>query len=284
MASQYQAQDNAQHKASSTIVTDNPWRSLRQFTDARVGLGRAGVSLPTQQLLEFQLAHAQAQDAVHTPLDIHDLSQQLQNLPWPCCQTPIALHSQAEDRAQYLQRPDLGRLLSHESADQLLQTSDAPQNDLAIVIVDGLSSRAVSENAAPFLQQLLTRLTDQQPEWQLAPISLVQQGRVAIGDPVGERLNARCVVVLIGERPGLSAPDSLGLYMTWNPVSGRTDAERNCISNIRPAGLKYPEAAHKTLYLLTEARQRQLSGVRLKDRSESHTPELTQTQNNFLTP
>ncbi|GHA99557.1 ethanolamine ammonia-lyase subunit EutC [Modicisalibacter luteus] len=253
----------------SNGVTANPWRRLREFTDARIGLGRAGISLPTDRLLEFQLAHARAQDAVHLPLDVDDLCHQLAEMGGDV--PPVVVHSRAVDRMTYLQRPDWGRRLDEASRERLSHSEDTPQApyDLAIVIVDGLSSRAIQQNAAPFLDALLNALdNDPQHDWHLAPVTVVEQGRVAIGDEIGELLNARAVLVMIGERPGLSSPDSLGLYLTWAPKVGLTDAYRNCISNVRPAGLTYPEASRRLLYLLRESRQKQLSGVQLKDRTQ----------------
>jgi ethanolamine ammonia-lyase small subunit len=258
-------------------VVDNPWRRLRQFTAARIGLGRSGVSLPTRELLAFQLAHAQARDAVHTPLDFEQLSQQLEaqaeEYPVLNQQPPLRLHSEAIDRPTYLQRPDLGRTLDQASRVLLKQEQAAAADtaetafDLAIVIADGLSATAIASNAAAFIGQLCQQLQADQRDWSLAPITLVEQGRVAIGDDVGELLNARMVLMLIGERPGLSSPDSLGLYLTFAPQTGLTDARRNCISNVRPQGLNYSEAASKALYLMQEAQRLQLSGVDLKDRS-----------------
>jgi len=264
-------------------VIENPWRKLNDFTDARIGLGRAGVSIPTQHLLAFQLAHAQAQDAVHLPLDtegvIHDLKDQG---VLPGSSDLLQLHSQANDRSEYLQRPDLGRRLNDESA-QLLKQLNLQLNsssnvgassgalnsfDLAVVVADGLSSLAIQQNTAPFLSLLYQALSKDDQSWQLAPITLVKQARVAIGDEVGELLNARCVLLLVGERPGLSSPDSLGLYMTWNPKVGLTDASRNCISNVRQGGMDYSEAVRKLMYLLKESRNLKLSGVNLKDRTE----------------
>jgi ethanolamine ammonia-lyase small subunit len=251
-------------------VTENAWRKLNAFTDARVGLGRAGISVPTKHLLAFQLAHAQAIDAVHTQLDTDALSNALLEQDWAKDWTkncaPLLLHSRATDRATYLQRPDYGRRLDEESANKLdeYRASTSQDYDLAIVVVDGLSSLAVEQNTLPFLQALSGHING----WNLAPICFVKQGRVAIGDDVCERLNAKCVLVLIGERPGLSSPDSLGLYLTWGGKVGYTDAYRNCISNVRPAGLIYQEAARKAFYLLSEARTLKLSGVKLKDRSD----------------
>ncbi|WP_394182707.1 ethanolamine ammonia-lyase subunit EutC [Marinomonas posidonica] len=270
-------------------VTENSWQKLKAFTDARVGLGRSGVSTPTQHLLAFQLAHAQAIDAVHTQLDTQQLAQQIMAQDWaPNC-APLFLHSRATDRATYLQRPDFGRRLDQASADNLDQHAQNTETeyDLAIAVVDGLSSLAVEQNTMPFLEALFGYLSEDNPlnqqAWSVAPICFVQQGRVAIGDDICERLNAKCVLVLIGERPGLSSPDSLGLYLTWGAKVGYTDAYRNCISNIRPAGLMYPEAARKAFYLLNEARTLELSGVKLKDRSDDDLLEHdTQTTENFL--
>ena len=251
-------------------VTENPWSKLNAFTDARVGLGRSGISVPTKHLLAFQLAHAQAIDAVHTQLDSEALSKALMEQDWAkdwiknCA--PLFLHSRATDRATYLQRPDYGRRLDEESANKLDEhrASTTQDYDLAIVVVDGLSSLAIEQNTLPFLQALSSHIDG----WNIAPICFVKQGRVAIGDDVCERLNAKCVLVLVGERPGLSSPDSLGLYLTWGGKVGYTDAYRNCISNVRPAGLVYQEAARKAFYLLKEARSLKLSGVKLKDRSD----------------
>ena len=250
------------------IVTPNPWQRLGQFTDARIGLGRAGISLPTNRSLEFQLAHARAQDAVHLPLEIPRLIEDLNQLAALENAPQIQrLHSRAVDRTTYLQRPDYGRRLD-EASRQQLSALDAQPADLAIVVVDGLSSLAVQSNAAPFIAALLEALAeDGSDAWSLAPICVVEQGRVAIGDEVGELLKARAVLVMVGERPGLSSPDSLGLYLTWQPRVGLSDASRNCISNVRPAGLDFAMAAQRLHYLLREARKLGLTGVGLKDRS-----------------
>ena len=256
------------HDPSSPIVVENPWERLNAFTDARIGLGRAGVSLPTSKLLAFQLAHAQAQDAVHCPLDVEALSAELTQA-LSLSGAPIHLHSHAQDRAMYLQRPDYGRRLNDETREHLQKAAASQQRyDLAIVVVDGLSALAVQQNSASFLSALYQMLSSDAADWQLAPLTLVEQGRVAIGDEIGALLNADAVLVMIGERPGLSSPDSLGLYMTWAPEPGLKDDRRNCISNVRPAGLQVEEAARRFFLLLKEARQRKLSGVKLKDRSE----------------
>jgi len=213
---------------------------LREFTPARVAQGRTGCSLPTREWLDFQLAHAKARDAVHTALDARMLALEL---------GAITLHSAAPDRATYLRRPDLGRRLCRESRDVLAGT----RADTVYVVADGLSALAVHRHAPELLRRL-----------QPAPVFIVEQGRVAVGDEIGELLGAVLVLILIGERPGLSSPDSLGAYLTWNPRIGRTDAERNCVSNIRTEGLSYDAAANQIQLLMAESRQRKLSGVRLK--------------------
>lgn len=247
-------------------VIPNPWQALRALTQARIALGRAGVSVPTAPQLEFQLAHARARDAVHRQLD-------------PAALGPgfVLAHSACPDRATYLQRPDLGRSVDAASRSTLQALAPA-ECDLALVVADGLSALAIEQNARPFLNALLPLLDG----WILAPMVIVQQGRVAIGDDIGALLRARAVVVLIGERPGLSSPDSMGLYMTWAPRAGLTDASRNCISNVRPAGLGYAQAAHKLHYLLEQARARGLSGVALKDDTDGGPASLADGVGNFL--
>ena len=266
-------------------VTDNPWEALRRFTAARIALGRAGVSLPTGPQLAFQLAHAQARDAVHLALDVDALKLQLQEHGICAADAVMQVHSAAPDRLTYLQRPDLGRRLSDESRAQMLAApfaaaAQARPYDVAFVIADGLSSLAVGQNAAPFLAELERRIA---PEgWKIAPPVIVRRGRVAVADEVGELLGAKLVVILIGERPGLSSPDSMGLYLTWMPARGLTDASRNCISNVRPQGLRYEEAAYKLHYLMSEAHRRGLSGVALKDETEGESGEQLDLRGNFL--
>lgn len=251
--------------AMDSVVIANPWEHLRRHTPARIALGRSGISLPSAPLLAFQLAHAQARDAVHRPLDVRATADAIEALGVPT----LRAHSEAVDRASYLQRPDQGRQLDAASAQALEAAypgAGGPQ-DLCIVVADGLSALAIERHAAPFLAALLAELQADAPAWRLTPAVLVEQGRVAIGDDIGALLGAQLVLVLIGERPGLSSPDSLGLYLTWAPRRGRSDAERNCISNVRPEGQDYPEAARRAAYLLRAARARQLTGVMLKDES-----------------
>jgi ethanolamine ammonia-lyase small subunit len=231
---------------------------LRDYTSARVELGRVGCSLPTRALLEFQLAHAMARDAVHLPLAVDSLVVELKQKNIDS----ISLSSAARNRDEYLRRPDLGRRLSDDSRERLRPLR--AEYEAAFVIADGLSALAVHRHAVPLLELLLHDL-----DWRMPPVAIVEQGRVAIGDEIGELLGARMVVVLIGERPGLSSPDSLGAYLTWEPRLGRTDAERNCISNIRAEGLSYVAAAHKLLFLMNESRRLKLSGVRLKEDASS---------------
>ncbi|ACB35067.1 Ethanolamine ammonia-lyase [Leptothrix cholodnii SP-6] len=245
-------------------VTPARWDTLRRYTDARIALGRAGHSLPTAAHLAFQLAHAQARDAVHLPFDVRGVSAALQALGLES----LSLHSAAIDRAVYLQRPDLGRRLDEPSRQALAQwrAGQSGRFDLAFVIADGLSALAVHQNAVALISATLARLrSDPVQTWSVAPIALVEEGRVAIGDEAGHGLRADAVVVLIGERPGLSSPDSLGIYITWAPGPGLTDASRNCISNVRPAGLSIDAAATRLHRLLAQARLRQLTGVALKD-------------------
>lgn len=247
--------------ADSGLGRPDPWHPLRAATPARIALGRVGASLPTRAHLDFQLAHARARDAVHEPLDVEQLRRALSEAG---CGS-IAVRSAAPDRAIYLQRPDLGRRLEAGSSEALSVAAAGLSEgvDAAFVIADGLSARAAAAHAVPVVGALIPRLAA--AGWRLAPVVVAEQGRVALGDEIGARLGAALVVVLLGERPGLSAPDSLGAYLTWAPRAGRTDAERNCVSNIRPEGLMPAHAADKLFGLMLEARRRRLSGVGLKD-------------------
>lgn len=230
---------------------------LVALTQARILLGRAGQAMPTRALLEFQLDHARARDAVHTALDPAALAAAIG-------QSCIVVRSRARDRTEYLKRPDLGRLLHAE--DISLLTGPGPGTGtgatLAIIVADGLSAAAVHAHAAPLIAAIIERL----PDWRIAPLVLALQARVALGDDIGEALVADLSLVLIGERPGLSAPDSLGAYLTWAPRRGRRDSERNCVSNIRPPhGLSYGAAADTIVALMRSASGLRLTGVELKD-------------------
>ncbi|WP_201986711.1 ethanolamine ammonia-lyase subunit EutC [Hymenobacter rubidus] len=238
----------------------DPWSGLRAYTAARIALGSTGTSVPLREALAFRLAHAHARDAVYSTLDGARLLAELEPLHLPVCQ----VHSRATSREQYLQRPDYGRQLSEEFRNRL--TEQATDCDLAIVLADGLSATATNEHAVPLLRLLLPQLRE--AGFRLGPVVLAEQARVALGDEIGQRLRARLVLVLIGERPGLSSPRSLGAYFTYAPRPGLTDEARNCVSNIRPEGLVYPAAADKLFFLLREALRLQLSGVGLKDETD----------------
>ncbi len=254
----------------SKMVEADPWQALRRFTQARIALGRVGASLPTEEVLQFGLAHAQARDAVLQPFTAESVAKTLQ----VAGMTTVLVHSIAPDRASYLRRPDWGRRLDPESLARLAILRGEPLPNLAFVVADGLSALAVHRHAAPLLDRVYPQLLAE--GWRIAPVVIAQQGRVALGDEIGELLGAELVAVLIGERPGLSSPDSLGVYLTYAPYTGCTDAGRNCLSNVRPEGLGYDEAAHKLLYLLTAARRRHLTGIGLKDNSDVRTKALIQ--------
>ncbi len=243
----------------STITQHNPWQQLRRFTRARIALGRAGHSQTTDTVLAFGLAHAQARDAVHLPLDCAAVEAALGQAGF----ASLSVHSAAPDRAHYLRRPDLGRRLDEPSRARLAASAGAAP-DVAFVIADGLSALAAQRHGVPLLCAVRERLPQ---GWTMAPVVVAEQSRVALGDEVGERIGARQVVMLIGERPGLSSPDSLGIYLTYAPRAGRTDAERNCISNVRPEGLSYAQAAERLVFLLRGAAALGGSGVALKDDS-----------------
>jgi ethanolamine ammonia-lyase small subunit len=243
----------------------SPWDVLRRLTPARVALGRSGAALPSAEVLAFGHAHALARDAVHRTLDTARLKAEIHALGLHVYEVASA----APDRATYLRRPDLGRQLAPESA-ETLQDSGTEAADLAIIVADGLSAIAVQANAPPLLAALLPGI--RAAGWRLAPIVIATQARVALGDQVGAALHAGMALVLIGERPGLSSPDSLGAYLTFAPQAGRRDNERNCVSNIRVAGLSADRAAGSLLWLMAEAFRRGSSGVALKDESLRHVP------------
>ncbi|OTG90583.1 ethanolamine ammonia-lyase subunit EutC [Acinetobacter sp. ANC 3813] len=242
----------------------NAWEQLKQFTDARIALGRAGGSLPTRPALEFQLAHAQAKDAVLKELDLDAMQSQLSLLQHDTLQ----IESCAVDKDMYLKRPDLGRELSDASRQQLQDYAQQhpAAYDLVIVAGDGLSARAIEDNAPYFIQQLHAACTAQ--SWTLAPIVLAAGSRVALGDEIAQLLNAKMLVMLIGERPGLSSPDSMGIYYTWQAHKGCHDAMRNCISNVRPAGLSAQVALQRLVALMKKSAELGYSGVNLKDEHE----------------
>jgi ethanolamine ammonia-lyase small subunit len=242
------------------------WARLRQFTPARIGLGRRGSSLPTQALLDFDLAHARARDAVHAGFDAEALAGGLRELGLG---DAAIVSSQARDRMEYLLRPDLGRTLSAESRKRPGKMTPG-SGRILFVIADGLSAIAPARHAIPLLREFWSGQGRFGAEdGQQVTVVIANHARVALGDEIGEIVGAEVAIVLIGERPGLSSPDSLGVYLTWAPRVGRTDAERNCISNVRPEGLPYREAAKRLGYLLGEARRLRLSGVGLKDDSEA---------------
>ena len=279
----------------------DPWQHLKNFTRARIAIGRVGSSLPTKEILNFGLSHAMARDAVYFALDINALENDIKALGFNIMQ----VHSKASDRASYLLRPDYGRRLNAQSLsalydfkqDSIKQSSikqssikqnslnqnhinqnnfNQPnvtqhfKNDILIVVGDGLSALAVSRHVAPLLAEIKNALADDTSlnQWLASPVIIASQARVAIGDEIGETLNASMVVMLIGERPGLSSPDSLGIYITYAPKVGLSDADRNCISNVRPEGLQYGAAAKKLIWLVKEAMCLKVTGVTLKDESD----------------
>jgi ethanolamine ammonia-lyase small subunit len=238
------------------------WQFLQNYTPARIARGRAGHSIPTIELLKFQADHAQARDAVYSELAIQQLNNSISQTFYLQI---FNLKSEVNNRSQYLQRPDLGRTLSQASRDELLNIN-CSESDICFVITEGLSAEAINQNALPILENLIPKLVS--INWKIAPISIVEQGRVAIADEIGFLLKSEIVVVLIGERPGLTSPNSMGAYITFLPNVGMTDESRNCVSNIRPEGLDFQMASEKILYLLTEIKTKKLSGVNLKDEFE----------------
>lgn len=238
----------------------DPWLDLRALTEARIALGRAGGSMPTSPLLELRLAHARARDAVYLDLATTKLSAELSGRGYET----LVVHSAAVDRGIYVRRPDLGRRLDDRSRRRLEEVGRAGAPvDLCLVLADGLSASAVQRHAIPVLDLAMPQLAAH--GWSVAPIVVVAQGRVAIGDQIGMLLRAEIVALLIGERPGLSVKDGLGIYLTYGPRERLSDADRNCISNVRPAGLPYENAARTLFHLISAARRLKLSGVRLKD-------------------
>lgn len=242
-------------------MEEDYWQELRKYTHARVAMGRAGNAMSTSDVLKLRLAHAMARDAVQSEMDVQFLSNELFQLGLNVQQ----VKSQATDRLDYIRHPHKGRLL-HEESKQKLELLQADKTDLCIIFADGLSADAVNIHAIPFLNLLLQDLK----YWSIAPVVLVEQGRVGLSDPIGEALKAKISLILLGERPGLSAPTSLGAYITYQPQSGNTDEKRNCVSNIQSSGLSYQQAVAKISYLLHEMRSQQLSGVKLKDNQQNN--------------
>jgi len=253
--------DGSEGTPMTDPVTHSPWADWRSATPARLALGRAGAGMPTDEILRFGWAHAMARDAIHAALDVEALETALRREGWDV----LRVRSRAPDRAAYLRRPDLGRQLDAGDAQALRTHADTPA-DVCIVIGDGLSSLAATRHALPLLSALRPQLP---AALRLAPLVIATQARVALADEVGEAFGARLAIMLIGERPGLSSPDSLGIYITHAPRRGRHDAERNCISNVRPEGLPYEAAAFKLAWFVREALRRGLTGVALKDESAS---------------
>jgi ethanolamine ammonia-lyase small subunit len=243
--------------ADHSSVTDDPWGDLKRLTAARIALGRAGGSLPTSEWLAFKLAHARARDAVHCRFDAKRIEQAFEKFGTE----NVTVDSMAADRMSYLQRPDLGRRLSEASQAIIRRRSGA--FDLVIIVSDGLSAAAAHEQVPPLAALLLPRL--QADRWKLAPVVIARFGRVALEDEIGSLIGADIALMLIGERPGLGSPDSLGAYLVYGPKPGNSDADRNCVSNIRPEGLDYQQAADAVLFLLNESRRRKISGIDLKD-------------------
>jgi ethanolamine ammonia-lyase small subunit len=243
------------------IIKADPWKQLKSFTRARIAIGRVGSSLPTSEVLDFGLAHAMARDAVHLALDVEVLEADIKQQQF----TTVRTKSMAPDRASYLLRPDWGRRLHKQSLIQLQNVNQTKPIDFLIVVGDGLSSLAVSRHVAPLLAEIRNFLP---ADWHTGHVVIASQARVAIGDEIGQALNAKMVAMLIGERPGLSSPDSLGIYLTYNPKLGLSDADRNCISNVRPEGLQYAAAAKKLIWLAKEAVRLKVTGVSLKDESD----------------
>lgn len=246
--------------------TNNPWESLREYTQARIAIGRCGTSIPTKELLDFKMCHAKAIDAVHIPLNTQRVQTQIRSITQ---KEVLLLHSAAPTRADYLRRPDWGRKLSEESIDAILRLPKQESYDISLVVADGLSSLAIEKNIAPVLSMLIPQLRG--IGYSLAPVAIVEQGRVAVADEIASSLNARLTAIFIGERPGLKTPDSLGIYMTYAPEKGTTDERRNCISNVRTEGLSYNLACSKLMYLINEAFRLQISGVNLKDEQDNVT-------------
>lgn len=248
------------NKTGQSIIITDPWEKLKKFTDARIGLGRCGTSVPLNECLDFKLAHARARDAVHQPMPVEQLATSLSEQGLKTLQ----LSSSVQDRAEYLTRPDKGKLLDQDSREKL--KAHTAGYDICVALCDGLCSPAITTSAVPAAAGFIEYV--QKTGLTYSPICLITNGRVAIGDEIGALLGAKLTVIFIGERPGLSSPNSMGAYITYNPRPGTTDEARNCISNIRPGGMSIPEAIQKTAYLVEEALRIRKTGIELKDKME----------------
>ena len=253
--------DLEKSSAQNCFIPDS-WESLKAFTKARIALGRTGVAPPLKELLDFRLCHAHARDAVYSVLELDKLEEGLQQFQ----SSVIIVASQAADRSVYLQRPDYGRKLDKPSSSNLKNESSYSV-DVSITIADGMCATAINKHAVPVLKKVIPLL--KQSVLTIAPLVIAQQARVAIADEIGSLLNAKLSLILIGERPGLSSPDSMGAYITYNPSAGTTDESRNCVSNIRPEGLNYALAAEKIIKLIKASLQLKLSGIMLKDEDQN---------------
>lgn len=262
---------------SNNSAHDKLWQRLREFTEARIGLGHSGGSLTTEHHLAFQYAHACARDAVWRELDWSAIRTGLAEMSVEL----LSVKSRAKNRDEYLQRPDYGRQLSDDST-QLLTQMDKQHSDVVIVVADGLSSTAIEYNAVAMINSLLSVFP--QSDLSCPYVCFAEQARVALGDEIAQYLGARHLVLLVGERPGLSSPNSLGIYYTYSAKAGYTDAKRNCISNIRRGGQSIEEATSRLIWLLNEAEVRQLSGVELKDESQAQVIGIQQQHKNILLP
>ncbi|QDA58591.1 ethanolamine ammonia-lyase subunit EutC [Hymenobacter jejuensis] len=254
--------ENLPFQRPDHLNASDPWVSLKRFTDARIALGRVGTSVPLQEALALKFAHAQARDAVYSELNLEKLLKELQTFQLPIYQ----VRSKASNRQEYLRRPDLGRQL-HESSHKHLQECADDETDIVIIMADGLSATAINKYSIAVIRFLLPQL--QQAGIRVGPLILAEQARVAISDEIGEIFRTKIALILIGERPGLSSLQSLSAYFTYSPKIGLTDKARNCVSNIRPEGLQYAEAADKIFYMLNASFRRKISGIQLKDNSNS---------------
>ncbi|MES2646253.1 MAG: ethanolamine ammonia-lyase subunit EutC [Bacteroidota bacterium] len=242
-------------------IYNDPWQSLRAFTSARIALGRTGNAMPLEAVLQIKLAHAHARDAVYSELNLQILNDLLALKK----RGVLVLESSINTRTQYLKRPDLGRILSESSIKKIEQLTFVDPG-ICIVVADGLSAKAINKHALPVLDLLIPLLENH--HYKILPLCLATQARVALGDHIGSLVQAEIIIMLIGERPGLTSPESMSVYITYKPMLGTTDESRNCISNIRPEGLPYNIAADKIFYLVQQSLRLKLSGTMLKDEQQ----------------